>query len=157
MNPAQLLSAIRSLPGDIERLADGLADDLLRRRCSPGDWSMIEICCHLRDSGEISTLRIQRLATEDTPTLDPYDEQALAIERHYQDDDLGRVLPAMRSAWNGLGETLADLPPEAWQRAGHHPERGTVTIASEALRYAEHAREHTEQMKMMLTQLPLPS
>ncbi len=118
---------------------------------------MIEICCHLRDSGEISTLRIQRLATEDTPTLDPYDEQALAIERHYQDDDLGRVLPAMRSAWNGLGETLADLPPEAWQRAGHHPERGTVTIASEALRYAEHAREHTEQMKMMLTQLPLPS
>lgn len=157
MNPGQLISAIRSLPGDIERLVEGLSDDLLRRRHSPRDWSVIEICCHLRDSGEISALRIQRLGTEDEPTLDRYDEQALAVERRYQDDDLGRVLPAVRSAWSGLAETLAGLSPEAWQRAGHHPERGTVTVASEALRYAEHAREHTEQMKMMLAQLPRSS
>ena len=154
MKHSEILATMRSLPDELERLVQGLSGDELGWRPSPQDWSIIEIGCHLRDDGEISTLRIQRLATEDGPTIEPYNEEELASTRNYRGDEMHRVLPAVRSAWTGLAGTLERLPPDAWQRVGHHPERGRVTIASEALQYAEHARQHVGQINAILERLP---
>jgi len=149
MERAEIISTVRSLPDNVEPLIIGLSSEQLRWRASPDEWSIIEVCCHVRDAGEISTLRITRLATEDDPTIEGYDEQALARERDYLGDDIARVRPALRTAWSGLAETLERLPPEAWQRAGRHPERGALTLAIEAQRYAEHARTHLEQLRTL--------
>lgn len=146
MERREIIATVRSLPDNVEPLTTGLSSEQLRWRASPDEWSIIEVCCHLRDAGEISTLRITRLASEDDPTIEAYDEQALAHEPNYHGDEIDRVRPALRAAWSGLAETLQRLPPEAWERAGRHPERGALTLASEAQRYAEHARTHLEQL-----------
>ena len=150
MERDEIIATIRSLPDEIERLLNGLSDTQLRRRENGDAWSVIEVCCHLRDAGEQSVLRISRLAHEDSPVLEPYDEQQLAIERNYRQDDIARVLPAIRAVWTALAETLERLPPEAWLRAGSHPERGALTLASEAERYANHTRIHIDQVRSLL-------
>lgn len=155
MDHAEIMATIRPLSDRIEPLVEGLSREDAGRRPSSDEWSVLEVCCHLRDSGEISVQRIERLANEDEPTLEPYDEVALAIERNYRGDELSRVLPPIREAWTALADLLASLGEAAWARQGEHPERGDITIESEAQRYAEHASMHLEQIEAAL--LPQPS
>jgi hypothetical protein len=150
LDNAEIIATISALPGRIEALVAGLSREDAGRRPSDAGWSVLEVCCHLRDAGEYSLLRIRRLANEDGPVLEPYDEVALAIERNYRGDELSRVLPPLREAWTELAELLASLPEAAWARSGTHPERGRLTLESEARRYAEHASMHLAQLEAAL-------
>ena len=150
MDRTEVIATIRALSGRIEPLVGDLDRADAAARPNVDAWSVLEICCHLRDAGEISVQRIERLASEDNPVLEPYDEVALAIERNYSGDELSRVLPTLRSAWTRLADLLASLLEGAWERAGSHPERGDITIESEARRYAEHAKMHLEQIEAAL-------
>ena len=155
MDRNEILATLRALPDEIDGLTAGLSDEQLRRRPSAPtggrpdeiEWSVLEVCCHLRDSAEIEGLRIRRLVQEDDPTLEPYDQEALARDRNYQGDDIGRVRTAVRAFWGGLAYQLEGLSEADWQRAGTHPEQGPVTVAFRAQRMAEHAREHLAQMR----------
>src|SRR3990170_2694517 len=134
MDRADIVAALRALPDQVEELLRGLSDDQLRRRPAPSEWSLLELCCHLRDAAEIEGLRIRRLVEEDEPSIEPYDQEALARERNYQGDDPRRALTALRAFWGGLAYQLERLSEAQWQRAGIHPEQGRVTVATRAER-----------------------
>ncbi len=153
----EVIAAIRSLPDRLDALYEGLSDDELRRRPAPEEWSILAVCCHLRDAAQIEGMRIRRLLEEENPTLDPYDPEALARERNYQDDDPGRVRTAVRAFWGGLAYQLEGLSEEEWQRGGLHPESGPesgpVTVHSRAELMAESARLQLEQVRAVREQL----
>ena len=102
MDRATITAYLRQVPDLIGEAIQGLSEDDLRRRPSPDEWSILEVCCHLRDFAEIEGQRVRRLVEEDVPTLEPYDQEALARERNYQDDDPRRVRTALRAFWGGL-------------------------------------------------------
>jgi len=79
MDRAEITAYLRQLPDLIDETIDGLSDEALRRRPSPDEWSILEVCCHLRDAAEFEGERVRRLAEEENPTLVPYDQEALAI------------------------------------------------------------------------------
>lgn len=110
---------------------------------------VLEVCCHLRDDSEIEGLRVRRLVEEENPTLEPYDQEALAIERDYLGDEMRRVRTAVRAFWGGLAYQLEGLTDEQWERGGLHPEVGRVTVRSSAEGAAEHAREHVAQIRAL--------
>ena len=147
MNRAQITAYLRQVPDLIDKTIEGLSDEALRRHPSPDEWSVLEVCCHLRDAAEFEGERVRRLAEEDEPTLVPYDQEALARERDYQGDDIRRVRTALRAFWGGLAYQLEGLTDEQWERGGVHPEIGRVTVRSRAERQVEHAREHLAQLK----------
>jgi hypothetical protein len=147
MDRTEIAAYLRQVPDLIEEALHGLSDDELRRRPSPDEWSALEICCHLRDSAEIEGQRIRRLAEEDEPALEAWDEQELAAERNYPQDDPRRVRTALRAFWGGLAYQLESLTDEQWERAGTHPEWGAVTVRSRAEREVEHAQAHLEQLR----------
>ena len=147
MDRAQITAYLRQLPDLIDETIDGLSDEALRRRPSPDEWSVLEVCCHLRDSAEIEGQRIRRLVEEDDPELQPYDQEALARERNYQGEDVTRLRTALRAFWGGLAYQLEGLTDEQWERGGTHPEWGAVTVRSRAELEVEHARAHLEQLK----------
>ena len=143
----EIIAALRALPDQIDQFTRDLSDDDLRRRAPDGGWSILEVCCHLRDSAQEEGLRVRRLVEEDKPTLVPYDQEAWAIERNYQGDDIARVRTAVRAFWGGLAYQLEGLSDEHWERGGVHPEQGPVTVRSRAEQEAEHAREHVAQIE----------
>jgi hypothetical protein len=78
MDRSEVTDYLRRVPNLIEEAVQGLSDEDLRRRPSRDGWSILEICCHLRDYAEEEGTRIRRLVEEDGPTLEPYDEQVWA-------------------------------------------------------------------------------
>jgi hypothetical protein len=153
MTRQQTIDALRALPGQIEELVQGLSEDALRWRPSPGEWSIKEVCCHLRDSSEIDGERIRRMLSEDDPLLPSYDQEALASERDYQNESMPLVLTAVRAFSGGLAYLLENLSEEEWQRTGRHEERGPISIAQYAQLLGDHARQHLEQIRALRGQL----
>lgn len=147
MDRSEVTDYLRRVPDLIEGAVQGLSDDELRRRPSPDGWSILEICCHLRDAAEEEGVRIRRLVEEDGPVLEPYDEQEWARERDYQGDDPSRVRAALRAFFGGLAYQLEGLSDEQWERGGTHPESGPVTVRSRAEAEVAHARAHLEQIR----------
>ncbi len=147
MDRADITTYLRQVPDLIDEALQGLSDDELRRRPSPDEWSILEVCCHLRDAAEEEGVRIRRLVEEDGPTLEPYDQEALARERNYQGDDPRRVRIALRAFWGGLAYHLEGLTDQEWERSGAHPEVGAVSVRSRAEAEVEHARAHLDQLR----------
>jgi len=153
MTGQQIIDALRALPNQIEELALGLSEDALRWRPSPGEWSIKEVCCHLRDSSEIDGERIRLMLSEDDAFLPSYDQEALARERDYQNESMPLVLTAVRAFSGGLAYLLGKLDEGEWQRTGRHEERGPISIAQYAQLLADHAREHLGQIRALRGQL----
>ena len=165
MTRQEIIDVLRALPGQIEELVQGFSEDALRWRPSPREWSIKEVCCHLRDSFEIDGERIEHMLGEDDPFLPSYDQEALARERDYQNESMPLVLTALRAFSGGLAYLLENLADEDWQRTGRPEgplagmrsgavERGLISIAQYAQLLADHAREHLEQIKALRRQLP---
>jgi hypothetical protein len=154
MTRQQIIDALRALPSQIEQLVQGLSEDALRWRPSPREWSIKQVCCHLRDDAEIHGVRIRRMVSEDNPFLTSYDQEGLARERDYQNESMPLVLTALRAFWGGVAYLLENLSDDEWQRTGRHEERGPITVALEAEVMAAHAREHLDQIKALRGELP---
>ena len=153
MSRQQIIDALRALPDHIEELVQGLSEDALGWRPSPGEWSIKEVCCHLRDSFEIDGERLRHILSENEPFLAAYDQEALARERDYQNESMPLVLAALRAFSGGLAYLLENLGEEEWQRTGQHEERGPISIAQYAQLLADHARQHLEQIRALRGQL----
>jgi len=147
MDRTEITAYLRQVPDLVDEVIEGLPDEAVRGRPSPDEWSILEVCCHLRDAAEFEGERVRRLAEEENPTLVPYDQEALALERDYQGDDIRRVRTALRAFWGGLAYQLEGLTDEQWERAGIHPEIGTVTVRERAERQVEHGQAHLAQLK----------
>jgi len=73
MTRQEIPDVLRALPRQIEELVQGLSEDALCWRPSPHEWSIKEVCCHLRDFSEIGGERISHMLSEDDPLLRAYD------------------------------------------------------------------------------------
>ncbi len=153
MDRTEITAYLRQVPDLIEEALHGLSDDELRRRPSPDEWSALEVCCHLRDYAQEEGVRVRRLVEEDEPALEAYDQEARAIERNYQGEDIRRVHTALRAFWGGLAYQLEGLSDQQWERGGTHPERGAVTVRSRAERQVAHAQAHLEQLRAIRDQM----
>ncbi len=152
MNRTEITAYLRQLPDLIEEALHGLSDDELRRRPSPDEWAALEVCCHLRDYAQIEGQRVRRLVEENEPALEAWDEQELAAERNYPEDDPTRVRTALRAFWGGLAYQLEGLSDQQWERGGTHSERGAITVRSRAEQQVAHARAHLEQLRTIKDQ-----
>jgi len=148
MEREDIVAYLREAPDAIGHVCGGLSDEQMRRRPSEGEWSLLELACHLRDSAIEEGMRARRMVEEDNPVLEPYDQEQRAIERNYAAEDPAKVLTAVRAYFTGYAYQLARFTDEDWERPGLHPERGPVTVRSRAEEEVEHTRAHLEQMRV---------
>lgn len=144
------IDKIRRLPLQVEELVSGLSPQELTAKPLAGEWTVAQNVHHIADSHINSYVRCKLMATEENPTLKPYDEGAWALLTDGSSADLSdslTLLKALHARWVQFWE---NLPDDAWQRTGMHPESGPVTLARQLELYVEHGEAHLDQMRRTL-------
>lgn len=113
----------------------------------PGKWSIRQIVAHLADSEMVGTNRFRRVIAEENPRLEAYDQNAWASNLDYARRKTSQALETFRRLRAENYELLKDLPPAAFERAGIHSERGSMTLKQLLQVLAEHAENHAAQLR----------
>lgn len=144
---APLIEQIRRLPDQIDYLAGALTPEEMSGRFIAGEWSAAQNIHHLVDSHMNSYVRCRLMVTEKEPPLKPYDQDLWAALPDAASGDVGDSLLILRGLHGRWASFYEQLPEEAWQRTGSHPERGIVTLEGQLQMYARHGLAHVDQIR----------
>ncbi len=146
----EILKALRAGPVVVRALVRGVADDALRRRPAPDEWSIIEVVAHLGDTEERALGRVRRMLSEDDPFLPGYDERELALTGRYVERDVAAELDRFELLRAEHATLLASLDDAGWRRTGRHGEQGPMTVELYEAHVAGEDANHLAQIAQML-------
>ena len=152
---------------DLAAVIRGQPEAVLARRPEASSWAPTEIICHLRDTEEMTLLRLEVIAALDEPMIaaagmgarmlalkpdgEPAAPERWARDRQYLRNDPAEALGAFRRLREGTLVHLAALSPEQWRRAGMHPRRGPLTVEDFVSDMAWHDDNHVDQLRRALS------
>jgi hypothetical protein len=116
----------------------------------PGEWAIIEVVAHLADTEERALGRVQRMLAEQDPALEPFDQEALAEERHYLDLDLEEELARLERLRAAHLTLLIGLDGPGWERTGRHGEHGDMSLGLYETHVAAEEVDHLAQIARLL-------
>jgi len=145
----RLLWNLKSLPNELDDLLNGLDEETLRWRPIPNKWSIKEIMCHLRDmEREAYLARYQKILNEEFPLLPNVDQDRLAYERDYINQDAHAALAEFKELRAVTVQTLDSAPVETWSRGGMHETNGPMSVEQMVMRQIKgNDMNHLVQMK----------
>lgn len=150
MHRQALIDEIRALPDQLEQMVAGLSPAQLTAAPLPGEWTIAQIVHHLPDSHINSYVRCKLMATEENPTLRPYDEAAWAHLPDGSGPDLSHSLALLCSLHTRWAIFWDNLSEAEWQRTGFHPANGPLTLERQLQDYVQHGRDHLDQIRRTL-------
>ena len=160
----QRLDRMARTADDVADAIKGQSEAVLVRRPDFKNWAAKEIICHLRDTEELFTARLEMIAAMDEPpfgaagqgarilTIDTPDRWA--EDRQYLRNDAAHALATFRARREGLLAHLHALTPAQWQRGGIHPVRGRMTVEDFVTMIAWHDDNHLDQLRRALLGTP---
>jgi hypothetical protein len=143
---AEIIKTLRATPVVLRALVDGVDDARLRRRPAPGEWAIIEVVGHLADTEERALARVRRMLAEDDPELEPFDQEALAEERHYLELSLEEELARLEDLRRQHLAELEALDGSGWARTGRHGEHGELSVELYETHVAAEEVDHLAQI-----------
>jgi uncharacterized damage-inducible protein DinB len=153
---AELIDAyLASLPRLRRAVAD-LSPEQLRARPVPGQWSPLEVVCHLVDSEQAWCHRMKRVIVEDKPLLIGYDESRFTAGLAYHQNELAEALDLLETMRRQLARTLRGVPDSAWSRTGIHSEFGLMTLEDMLRAEVEHVPHHLNHILEKRRAMGLP-
>jgi DinB superfamily len=145
----RLLYNLKSLQNELDDLLKDLDEETLRWRPIPNKWSIKEIMCHLRDMERLAYLaRYRRILSEDNPLLANVDQDRLALESDYINQNAHAALEEFKQLRSETIQTLEAAPTDAWLRSGTHETDGPMTLEQLVVRQIKgNDMNHLVQMK----------
>ena len=152
-----LVDRLAAMPRLLQACADRLPRPEWTRQPSPGLFSLVEHCCHLRDLEEEGyTLRLRRMLREEAAVLDDFDGGAVAARRAYPGQDLTAAVHAFAEARARSLQVLAGLDARGLARTARFGEHGTITVGRLAELMAEHDAGHRAELEDLFRTLGVP-
>lgn len=152
MTRNELIARIESLPAQVRQAVQGAPAGRLDRPYREGGWTVRQVIHHLADSHLHAYLRCKFIALENDPPLKPYSQDAWAA---LKDAATGPLEPSL-AILDGLHQRWAaffrELPEEAFERKGYHPDYGAVTLRRLLETYAAHGEKHLGHIRSGLAQ-----
>jgi hypothetical protein len=149
-----VIEFLQETPAVFRKLAQGLADEVLRWKPSGDQFSFVENACHLRDiEVEGYGARIRKLLTEDNPQLPDVDGARLARERDYNSQDFAAALDDFARARAENLRAVRELSAEQLNREGVLEGVGEITLGKLFLLMREHDESHRQELIGLCAQL----
>ena len=148
-----MLDAFQATPDVLGNLLEGVTQEQAQSAIGGDEgWSIVEVICHLRDAEEFALNRNRLMRDHDNPNIIPYDQEQLASDRHYADQNLRQVLSDFFRLRREHISLLENLSEEDWHRPGQHPEAGRIEIFDHTLHMVCHDTIHCAQIARQLPQ-----
>lgn len=127
---------VRALPGH-----------LLSFHPAPGEWCVKEVLGHLIEAERRGFAgRIRILLEENEPTLQAWDQNAVAHARRDCERDAGTLLGEFMRMREESARLVHDLSGATLARGGLHPKVGRLTVSDVMHEWIYHDRNHLRQM-----------
>lgn len=137
------ISAIEALPVELARAVDGLDDARLATPYRDGGWTVRQVVHHIADSHVNGYIRCKLAATEDGPTIKPYEEGEWAALVDAREAPIAlslQLLTPLHARWTLFLRSLNDVQ---FERLLVHPVTGVSSLRKVCGLYAWHGRHHT--------------
>jgi uncharacterized damage-inducible protein DinB len=141
-----LLHGLAATPVVVDRLLRDAEPADYDRRPDPERFTLREVIAHLADWEPIWLERLQKIRTENQPTLPSYDEGQMAIDHDYAHADVGEQQARFREGRARLLQFLQELSPAEWERSGLHTQWGALSIETLAVLVHGHDGYHLRQI-----------
>ena len=143
----QVAALLESTGALLEAEIAALGDDEARWHPAPGEWCVNEVVGHLIEAERRGfNGRIRLILAGDRPTLQPWDQEAVARERH----DCDRMISSLWMELMGLRHDsvalVRSLKPSDLERAGVHRTVGELRVRDLLHEWVHHDRNHTKQI-----------
>jgi hypothetical protein len=122
----------------------------LRKRPTPGKWSVVEILAHMAETEFAAGWRIRQALSSPGISLQAFDQDAWANTGHYDKRHASKWVEQFRALREANLRLLRSLAPEQWKHHGLHEERGPQTIEQMVRMTAGHDINHTRQIELIL-------
>jgi hypothetical protein len=146
--PADLLVALARTAEDVSAAAKAviaLGDDI--PKVAEEEWTPAEILGHVCDGARVWGGRMRRVAREEEPELESFDEGRALRVAGYRWKRLEPLLAEFRIVSDDTLAFLRGLAPGDWTRVGRHPALGRVSLGDLARIEMEHERDHARQLR----------
>ena len=152
-----VLSALSETSREIARVTQGCTDRQLHRKPEAQAWSAHEIVAHLRACAEVWGRSIERMLTEDHPTIRYVSPRGWIKRTNYLQQGFRESLGDFSQRRIELIKALSALDPVDWSR------RATFTattlgregtVLSYARRIADHETQHLGQLHRTVKKQP---
>jgi hypothetical protein len=141
------LSQLEATPGILRALMEGLTDEDTRWKPAPDRFSIAEVLEHLSHTeGHYFRDHAERIAGEENPAFEPYDQEALFAAGQYSGRDPEDSFDHFEEQRELNLEYLRELPESALVRTGAHSDIGAFTLANLLHEWAFHDLGHIRQI-----------
>jgi len=137
----------------LESLLGGLDEAGARTRPAPGEWSPVEILCHLRDEENEDFGARLRIILGGGHAFTPIDPERWAVERRYHEASLSETLEALRARRQASLDLLASVPPKALEGSRPHERLGSLSGQDILAAWVTHDRLHLTQLTATLARI----
>jgi uncharacterized damage-inducible protein DinB len=150
LTPDQMLTMLESAPVRMTAAVLDLTLAQLHAAPEDGEWSVNDVLAHLRACADVWGGAIERILTEDHPTIRAMDPRTWMQQTNYPSLEFPASFQAFAEQRSQLLETLRRLTVEDWER------EATLTGAGRALQYTVskyvrrivlHERSHLKQIE----------
>ena len=156
MSESLLVEARRELarlPAVLDALLAGLDPAGARTRPATGEWSPVEILCHLRDEESEDFGARLRVIVDGADEFAPIDPERWAVDRRYQEASLPGVLEELRVRRQASVDLLASVSPEALGGSRPHKRLGSLSGQDILTAWVAHDRIHLAQLAGTLVRI----
>jgi DinB family protein len=147
------IERLEEMPTFLEAALDAVPDDEFLSRPAPGEFSLVEQACHLRDlEREGYLVRVRRILSETLPALESFDGTAVAQARNYMMQDARMAAQEFAAARREVLGLLAATTPGDLDRTATFGEQ-RITLRDLVAMMEAHDRGHREEIERLIEAL----
>jgi hypothetical protein len=136
------IERIAQIPGQMSIALAGLTPAQLDTPYREGGWTVRQVVHHLADAHINGLIRFKLAATEQNPTIKPYDQEPWAELPDAKGAPVEISLALLTAVHQRMTALLESLKPADFARTFQHPEVGPMTIDMQVGVISWHGRHH---------------